>query len=165
MVARMKQEKFEELLCIHGSDISVWPSEVQEAARQYSETEVGAALLEAETEIDQLFEASVAMGPETASDGNSDAFLERLACIPAQHTQAVYEVTGANANLLAQLQGLFAETFRFSAASYAFQAFAFVAVLSAGIMVGAQTTVATADDDLDLSEDWFASASEVEELE
>ncbi|UTW59139.1 hypothetical protein KFE96_02190 [Kordiimonas sp. SCSIO 12603] len=161
----MKQDTFEELLCMYGTDISVWPTEVREAAQIYAETEVGIALLEAEHEIDQMFEAGIAMGPETASDGNSDAFLSRLACIPEQHAQAVYAVSSGNVGLFTHIKTLFAETFRFSAASYAAQGFAFVAVLTAGIMVGAQTTVATADDDLDLSEDWFASASDVEELE
>lgn len=165
MVKRMKQEKFEELLCIYGADLAVWPEELRGAAQRYAETEVGAALLEAEAEIDQLFEASFAIGPENASDSNSDAFLSRLSCIPEQHGQAVYSPVGALSPFM-QLKTLFADTFRFSAASYALQGFAFVAVLTAGIMVGAQTTVATAtDDDLDLSEDWFASASEVEGIE
>ncbi len=162
MVSNMKQEKFEELLSLYGTDISQWPEKEVKAAELYAATEVGHILLETENELGQLMEASIAMGPETANDSNSDAFLYRLADIPQHHAQDII----SRETFVEQFKNLFAETFQFSTLSYAVQAFAFVAVLSVGIMVGAQSATAEIDtSEIDISENWFASATVIEEME
>lgn len=87
MNSDMKLHEFEALLAAFGYDISAWPEGKRLAADAFIKTEAGRKELAAEAALTKLLTAGRAIGPENASDGNSDAFLDRLNDIPIVNSQ------------------------------------------------------------------------------
>ena len=162
MTDKITLVQFEGLLADFGRDINLWPDVNQIAGRAFAATEEGCLLLAADSALDDMFAVSRAIGPETASDSNSDAFLDRLMDIPVYHRQA--EQTKKVGGPTSWIKAVFAETSDWlSPAALASQAAAFAAVLAVGVLVGLNSAQATYEyDEIDISETWFVSSSDFE---
>lgn len=159
MTKTMTMEEFEALLDDFGPDLSSWPDDVQEKAAHFGATAEGKLLMTAAQELEDMFDASIAVGPETTVDGNSDAFLERLSDIPVYHQQQVQ--TTKSSGLTLWFKSLFASsTDWLSPTALASQAAVYVVVLGVGVFVGLGDDMSVAEyDEIDISETWFASSS------
>ncbi len=168
MMKHMKQEKFEQLLGVYGADIKTWPKQIQPSAQSFASTDIGQLLVKTEEELDELFSAGRSMGPELASDGNADAFIERLDFIPDRFSQ---ELNGIDRNnVWSGFSRNLSDVFNFSSVVVAGQALALAAILFVGVTVGMQpdVNVQVVDveaNEVDISETWFASSENIDDLE
>ncbi|MBL4791184.1 MAG: hypothetical protein JKY60_19760 [Kordiimonadaceae bacterium] len=143
---QMTSEEFEKYLSLYGDDFAVWPDEAVEGATAFAASAAGKDALFAEATLGKMFEAALATGPETTSDGNCDVFLERLADIPVATVQDLSVV--AEGGLFDRLVAFFGDFNHWlSPAALASQTAVFAVVLSLGVAVGA-TSSAGAEADL-----------------
>jgi len=160
MTEKMTLDEFEALLDNFGGDIGMWPPSRQVPAQVVAMSNEGKLLLAADSALDEMFASAHAIGPECASDSNSDAFLERLMDIPIYHHQE----TSAKklGGLTNWLKAVFDDsTDWLSPAALVSQVATFAAVLGVGVIVGMSTPQAEYDE-VDISEAWFVSESAYE---
>lgn len=148
----MKLREFEALLEEFGSDISGWPENKRLAAAVVCETEKGRMVLAAELALTSLIAAGRAVGPEKASDGNSDAFLDRLDDIPAANPQSVAPLKSSGTTLWADLLADYTFSWR-SPTAIASQLGGVVAIVGVGIFVGMNSD----GSQFDMSEDIYGT--------
>jgi len=166
MNSTMTLHEFEELLAAFGSDISVWPEAKRRAAEAFIKTEAGRKELAAEEALTKLLTAGRAVGPENASDGNSDAFLDRLDDIPFANPQrAAHNKLGHTPFWIESLAEQFS-SWR-SPMAIASQFGGLAAVLVVGIFVGMNSGANQLDTGegvygtIDISETLFVSGAEL----
>lgn len=148
----MTQEEYELCRVRFGPDMESWPSEDRAAAEAFCQTPEGLEVSEQGDRLDRLL---IQGKTETPVD-DSEAFLDRLLDIPAQHTQiAGTSQTGGRGvgGLMSDLRGLF------SPVGFAAQGAVFALVLAVGVFVGMQSPDGEAAT-LDLSDTLFASSTE-----
>jgi len=167
MTENLTLSEFEALLTEFGSDIALWPERRRTAGELFSATAEAKLVLAADHRLEDMFVTARAIGPETASDGNSDAFLDRLMDVPVYYHQEDEATQSRRATLW--IKALFEGTVNWlSPKALASEAAVFVVVLGMGVFVGfnsEQTLGETVQNDyatIDISETLFASGSDFE---
>ena len=160
MTEKMTLDEFEALLDDFGGDIGVWPPSKQVSAQVVAMSNEGKLLLAADSALDEMVASAHAIGPECASDNNSDAFLERLMDIPVYHHQET------SVKKLGSLINWFKTVFDdstdwLSPAALVSQGATFAAVLGVGVIVGMSVPQGEYDE-IDISEAWFVVENDYE---
>jgi len=159
MSSEMKMEEFEALLANFGSDVSVWPENRRAAAEAYAETSDGRKMLFAEAALAKLLAAGQAVGPEKASDGNSDAFLGRLMEVPSSYPQLATQYKSSRTTVWLETLADLILSWR-SPVGIASQLGGVAAILGVGILVG----INSAPNRIDASGDLYATVDISETL-
>jgi len=163
MTEEMTLKELEVLSVKFGRDLESWPDSCRPAAEALAATPEGQQLMKANNAVDHLIEAARAMGPETASDGNSDAFVDRLMDIPVYHHQKT-QAKKSRQTILWMKDWFENASGWLSTARLASQAAAFAAVLVVGMYVGMNSQFSAADstisafDTVDIGDALFASS-------
>ncbi len=161
----MNEAKFENLLVRYGADLKSWPSKDQTLAQTFASTAAGKAMLEAETQLDDLFASTIAMGHEHIEDRNLEVFLSRLDAVPSSYAQDVAEEN----SWLVGIQRFFASfDVELSPGALVSQMAVLIVALGLGITVGFNSEdnsyfPTSESEEIDISEAWFTDISDVEQ--
>lgn len=159
----MKQDVFEDNLALYGTDLSHWPADYQQEARQFAATEAGRQLLQSYRQLDMMIQTA-RITEEKTNYAKSEDFLTSLKSIPryynqqsakAQHSPSSSSLIDVFNTILEDLkQGLSPGVLVAQAACMA--AALFLGIYVAGSPAEVSIKGVQGDDSIDISETLFA---------